>query len=173
MRIRSGQTIASRARGISVDFQLCNGCGDCATACLEQLRQRPAETGTHSATRVKALGKGSLFWLAICRQCEEAPCVDACITGALQQNEAQQIVELDEETCVGCGMCVMACPFGAVWLDLEKEKAVKCDSCAHLETPPCATACKPRALSVDPTYRLARSHRRRTARSLLTPDKRN
>lgn len=172
MKVRSRSSIESPPRGISIDFSCCNGCGDCVAACLAQLHDRPAETGAHPVSRVKAIGKGPLYWLAICRQCEEAPCADACITGALRDNEMLGTVEIDEETCIGCGMCVMACPFGSIWLDLEKGKAVKCDTCAHLETPPCVAACKPAALSVDPTYQLARNRRRRTARSLLTPDKR-
>lgn len=157
---------------ISIDLQRCDGCGDCVTACLRQLAERPGEEGGRGPARVKVLGKGPLFWLSICRQCDEAPCIDACITGALRQGEDPDSVRLDEETCVGCGMCVMACPFGAVWLDVERGKAVKCDLCAHLDLPPCVEACKPRALTVRPTSRLAGERRRRTTRGRLTPDKR-
>jgi len=48
-----------------------------------------------------------------CRHCDDAPCTKACITGAMKRLEDGRIV-CDEEKCVGCWSCIMACPHGAV-----------------------------------------------------------
>ena len=45
-----------------------------------------------------------------CNQCQEAPCVQACPTGATQQRE-DGIVWVDQGKCVGCRYCVIACPY--------------------------------------------------------------
>ena len=53
---------------------------------------------------------------------------------------------VDEERCVGCGVCVLACPFGTVHIDAETGRAVKCDLC-HGE-PACAVACPTQAIEL-------------------------
>jgi phenylacetyl-CoA:acceptor oxidoreductase subunit 1 len=42
--------------------------------------------------------------------CKEAPCVDACPTGASQKRE-DGIVWVDQNKCVGCRYCVIVCPY--------------------------------------------------------------
>jgi carbon-monoxide dehydrogenase iron sulfur subunit len=59
-----------------------------------------------------------------CHHCDPAPCVDACITGAMHKEDGQTVCDL--EKCVGCWMCVMSCPCGAITL---RVKALKCDLC--------------------------------------------
>jgi carbon-monoxide dehydrogenase iron sulfur subunit len=54
----------------------------------------------------------------------------------------------DQNKCVGCWMCVMACPFGAV-SESEIHKAAKCDLCHGIGTPFCAAACPTGALSYE------------------------
>ena len=48
-------------------------------------------------------------------------------------------VVVDEEKCTGCGLCVMACPYGAVRLDPVTGKAIKCDLCGG--EPVCVKHC--------------------------------
>lgn len=171
-KIRKERMRETPPRRIIVDARACNGCGGCMTACLDQLRDRPKEAGECLVSRVKVLGEEPSFSLAICRQCQEAPCVDACISGALHQNESFRTVGFDGEVCVGCGMCVMNCPFGSIWLDLGKGKSAKCDLCSALDAPPCVIACSPRALRVESSSQISKEHRRFTMLSRITPDKR-
>ncbi len=80
-----------------------------------------------------------------CRHCDEPPCVEACITGALTKDESGRVVH-EEEKCVGCWTCVLVCPHGAPQRDLEKRKVAKCDLCPDRETPACVEMCPNEAL---------------------------
>jgi Fe-S-cluster-containing hydrogenase component 2 len=51
---------------------------------------------------------------------------------------------VSDEMCVGCGLCVIACPYGTVWYNPDTHKAVKCDLCAG--DPACAKACPTAAI---------------------------
>jgi carbon-monoxide dehydrogenase iron sulfur subunit len=64
-----------------------------------------------------------------CRHCEDAPCIDACITGALTQDQ-QGAVICDTTKCVGCWMCTMVCRFGLLAPTLI---VAKCDYCPDRE----------------------------------------
>jgi hydrogenase-4 component A len=46
-----------------------------------------------------------------CRHCEDAPCSKACPAGCFT---IEDTVQLNESLCIGCKMCVLACPFGVI-----------------------------------------------------------
>lgn len=76
-----------------------------------------------------------------CRHCQNAPCLEVCYAGALEQRDGE--VFFYREKCTGCELCLLACPFGAVKLD--GKLASKCDLCSHrLEErllPACVLTC--------------------------------
>ena len=87
----------------------------------------------------------------VCHNCEDAPCVTACMPGCRHRDEASGRIVTDYERCVGCWMCVMMCPFGAIQRIPTAEGehhgvALKCDSCLDKEIVPCIAACKPHGL---------------------------
>jgi len=104
-----------------VDLDRCIGCGSCAAACARVL-------GGVSAIRYAELGSGVEI-PSVCRHCTEAPCLNACPSGAITR-DANGIVERDVMLCVGCKSCVLACPFGALADDFKDHAAVKCNLCA-------------------------------------------
>jgi len=50
------------------------------------------------------------------------------------------------ETCVGCGSCLLVCPYDALRYDEKERRVTKCNLCPDKEIPPCVEACQNRAL---------------------------
>lgn len=81
-----------------------------------------------------------------CRHCDGKACVKGCIAGALSIVDG--VVICDENKCVGCGTCVLSCPFGCVVIDEENHRIQKCDLCVknHNGEPACVQGCPNRAI---------------------------
>ena len=87
---------------------------------------------------------GWLMMSDVCKHCHNAPCLEACPTGALFRTEFDTVV-VQQDICNGCGYCVPACPFGVVDISTLDGKAHKCTLCydrlkGGLE-PACAKSC--------------------------------
>ena len=141
---------------VFVDLGKCMGCHSCEIACaiehssskklFEAIQETPFPK---PRIKVEIAKEGNSFPLQ-CRHCEEPYCVDACIAGAIRKDPKTGLVLADEEKCVGCWMCVMACPFGVIrpclLANREEKIAVRCDLCQDRETPACVEACPTGAL---------------------------
>lgn len=99
------------------------------------------------------------IFAGICQQCEAAPCMRICPTGALKRDLVTNAVVVDRNLCICCAMCVMACPFGNVELDEAQRVATKCDLC--FGAPKCVQVCMARALHYGSIDELAELKRRR------------
>ncbi|HTP64588.1 MAG TPA: 4Fe-4S dicluster domain-containing protein [Geobacteraceae bacterium] len=132
---------------------VCIGCHLCEVACITEHSQskNPIKAFLHDAERqisrctVEEWDGGIVSLSTTCRHCDEPDCLRACISGAIQKNDAG-VVRIDTEQCVGCWSCVMACPYGAIQRNLAKKKANKCDLCPDRKSPACVDACPNRAL---------------------------
>ena len=80
----------------------------------------------------------------MCQQCDDAPCTTVCMPGAMQRNPMTGQVDLDRDKCIGCKMCVQACPFGNASWDFRTASVLKCDTCNG--DPACARICPSQAL---------------------------
>ena len=108
----------------------CIDCKLCEVACLVEhsetkdifkaYREAPR---TLSKAFVEEDGPNSIS--IQCRHCTDAPCIDACITGAMQRADDDSPVIVDRDKCVGCWMCIMACPFGAIQMDIRKRTSTR------------------------------------------------
>lgn len=103
--------------GMLIDLKKCVGCHACAVACKEAHGTPPGVTRSH----VELVEEGTYpntkrtHIPMLCMQCENAPCVEICPTGASQKRE-DGIVTVDKEVCIGCSSCMNACPYGARYL---------------------------------------------------------
>ncbi len=128
--------------------ELCTGCRICSTVCsiVHSGEANPKVAGI----MIHRDPFERYEWQAICRHCENPPCVDACMTGSLQKDPKTGIVYNDLERCVGCWSCVMVCPYGAIAMDKINSKAFQCDLCRSTDLDPqCVSACPTNALALD------------------------
>ena len=64
-----------------------------------------------------------------CLHCEDAPCVTVCPTGASYKRQEDGIVLVDEDKCIGCGLCAWSCAYGAREMDAAAGVMKKCTLC--------------------------------------------
>ena len=138
-------------RKIYCDIRKCLSCYSCEVACaLCHSKSNDIYQAAHETPRPKHLVRvNKSDWGPFplrCHHCEDAPCIDACKSGATHRDPETGKVLIDRDKCVGCWMCVMVCPFGAVSPDYETGTAIKCDLCEGHEKPACAEACPTNAL---------------------------
>jgi ferredoxin len=73
-----------------------------------------------------------------------------CPKDAIRRAWPEEPVLIDAEACVGCGFCVLVCPFGVVEVAGDPKVALQCDVCADRreagEEPACVAACPTAAL---------------------------
>jgi protein NrfC len=117
-----------------VDRKKCQGCGTCMMACA--LAHGGQTSYTLSRIQIQqdsfANFPGDVY-MAQCRQCEDAPCVEVCPTGANHAEASFGHVRMvDRQRCIGCKSCIAACPYTPRRLqwDAGARKAQKCDLCA-------------------------------------------
>lgn len=130
--------------------EYCDGCRACETVCRERhsgsrVLFMDREEEPVSSARITVERQGGTYWAVVCQHCAEAPCVGACMTGAMQYGDEGEVIHRVDR-CVGCWMCVMVCPFGAVLPQPEERKVAKCDCCAGERRPACVAACSRQAL---------------------------
>ncbi len=160
---------------IGVHKERCTGCKTCELYCA-------AERGSEGKTLLKAVqetpapqprvrvegGPDSAFPLQ-CRHCLQAPCLDACLTGALFREMKSGMVVIREDRCIGCWTCSAFCPYGVIYPSPERKIALKCDRCLYRETPICADVCPTRALELielEEIEQLLHDKRLRTVKAL-------
>jgi tetrathionate reductase subunit B len=77
----------------------------------------------------------AFFVPKLCNQCENPPCVQVCPVGATYQT-ADGVVLVDRTWCIGCGYCIMGCPYGVRFFHPVYHTAEKCTFCYHRITKP-------------------------------------
>lgn len=82
----------------------------------------------------------AFFVPKLCNQCENPACVQVCPVGATYQTE-DGVVLVDRKWCIGCGYCIMACPYGVRFFHPEHKVAEKCTFCYHRITKGMKSAC--------------------------------
>lgn len=137
---------------VLTEVSKCLGCHSCENACAAVHSEAGSFLGAvlagekpRAAVRVLVGADGAKLPLR-CQHCASPACTDVCPTGAMQKDAETGAVWCDTELCVGCFLCVDACPFGAI-VALE-DRPFKCDLCRGREGgPACAEACPTGALS--------------------------
>jgi carbon-monoxide dehydrogenase iron sulfur subunit len=140
---------------IIINEEYCMGCRLCEVYCVTQQSRSKDILKAYKGEYPRPVSgivfeeKGPISFALQCRHCEEPPCVEACLTGALYVDAETGRVLHDRERCVGCWMCIMVCPVGVIKPDqAERVVASKCDLCIEAESPACVTNCPNEAITV-------------------------
>src|SRR5882672_12882614 len=151
-----------------IDVSTCIGCKACQVACMQwnDLRDEvghnvgvydnPADLSAESWTVMrfsevqtsKANEETRLEWLIRkdgCMHCADPGCLKACPSPGAIVKYTNGIVDFIEENCIGCGNCVIGCPFNIPRIGRKDNKAYKCTLCSDRVTvglePACVKAC--------------------------------
>lgn len=133
--------------GLVIDLDTCVGCHACVISCKEW------NTGGYGAPLSDQNAYGAdtvgtflnrihtfevqpedapaqvIHFPKSCLHCEDAPCVTVCPTGASYKRAKDGIVLVNEDDCIGCGLCAWACPYGAREMDQAEGVMKKCTLC--------------------------------------------
>jgi len=134
--------------GLVIDLDTCVGCHACVVACKgwntenygvplsDQDAYGGAPSGSflnrvhaYEATPSDGRATQTVHFPKSCLHCEDAPCVTVCPTGASFKRAEDGIVLVNEDDCMGCGLCAWACPYGARELDQAAGVMKKCTLC--------------------------------------------
>jgi formate dehydrogenase iron-sulfur subunit len=179
-----------QATGFFTDTTVCIGCKACEVAC-KQWNQLPSDgfnwsgnsydnTTELSATTwrhvkfIEQFSDGSSTnepvlnrWLMMsdhCKHCLAAPCHQACPTGAIIQNEFENVY-IQADICNGCSCCIAACPFGVITRSSMGGHSHKCTLCYDRQRdglePACAKACPTQSIHFGPVDELREQARKR------------
>ena len=156
------------ATGFFTDTTVCIGCKACEVACKEwnELPDDGLFFSGMSYDNTVALGASTwrhvafierpvplademtdFSWLMmsdVCKHCRSAACLEVCPTGSIVRTEFESVF-VQPDICNGCGMCVVACPFGVIERRRDDGRAWKCTLCYDRQRdgdmPACAKAC--------------------------------
>ena len=166
-----------RAWVMVIDLKKCDGCvgigapPQCTQSCINGHYVPDGQKWIEVFVQPVAQGQGTFFMPTPCYHCENAPCVNVCPVGATYHNQ-DGVVLIDQRRCIGCRMCIAACPYhrrffnwgdpklpaGAVFAEYtpdnpvpaKKGTTIKCVLCAHFlimgKLPYCANGCPNHAL---------------------------
>ncbi len=133
------------------DISRCVACRSCEIACcvghsLSKDLFKDIKDKTISFPRIKISAAKNQNYAVSCRNCDDPKCVAACMSAALTKDEKTGQVIHNKDKCVGCWMCVMVCPYGAVKPGSKEKIAIKCDMCVDIGEPRCVAACPVKAI---------------------------
>jgi formate dehydrogenase iron-sulfur subunit len=140
----------SKGKGLLFDMTLCQGCQECAVACMvkqgfvegetEEKKRENAEKRAEELTELSAtaytrvwfetIGEEEYALRNLCRHCLEPSCASVCPVAALEKSELGPVV-YDVQKCIGCRYCRVACPFNIPRYEWDKPApwVRKCDMC--------------------------------------------
>ena len=160
-------------KGFYLDLTRCTSCYACVVACkahhaiyeenLYWRRVMTLETGSHPTVRLANLSMS-------CVHCGTPACREVCPTKAITKRTEDGLVIVDQNLCIGCKMCLMACPFGVPQFG-KNGKMQKCNFCLErLEeglSPACVNVCPARALHAGSLEELSELAIRKTAKQFI------
>lgn len=120
-----------------IDPEKCIGCRTCEMVC--SLKHNDGCSETRSRVRVITRETQDCSVPIMCQHCEKPLCQEVCPAKATYRDDNTHAMIIDKDKCLGCKMCIIACPFGAPSFDPTDRITIKCDLCGG--DPECAKLC--------------------------------
>jgi Fe-S-cluster-containing dehydrogenase component len=100
--------------GMVIDLRKCVGCDTCTVSCKAENKTPPGMS--YNVVLEQVLGDFPNISVQNlprpCMQCDKPPCAQVCPTRATYKLD-NGIVAIDNDRCIGCRYCMVACPYGA------------------------------------------------------------
>lgn len=159
--------------GFFFDNTRCTGCRTCTMACKDYhdnpdgvayRKVYDVEGGSWSSAGDDAYTTDCfMYHISLgCQHCSDPACTKVCPTTAMHKDPDTGIVSVDATKCIGCGYCVMACPYKVPKVDRSVGHSVKCNGCIERvqqgKNPICVDACPLRALDFGPVQEMNSKH---------------
>ncbi len=133
-----------------VDLDQCSGCKACVTAC-HALNGLDDDEVWRSVGLLHADGLQKTVTTA-CHHCVDPACLNGCPVLAYEKDSTTGIVKHLDDQCIGCGYCVMMCPYEVPKFSARRGIVRKCDMCSSRlsagEAPACVQACPNEAIRI-------------------------
>ena len=162
----------NRQWAMVIDLRKCDGCKKCTLACQTE-HNLPENFEWIKVFPVTDKQGREYFMPRPCFQCENAPCLRVCPVAATFRAK-DGVVLVDQDRCIGCRMCMAACPYGARYFNYidppvpstppahpatpefpvpqQKGTVGKCMFCVHRSAegklPACVDACNMKAIYI-------------------------
>ena len=115
--------MSEKRLGMVVDTVACLGCHTCAMACKIENNLPKDIWWNRTLTDGGDYMDGPAgefpnlavsYYTVSCQHCENPACVKVCPVGATYKDEETGVVRQDYDKCIGCRMCMAACPYTGV-----------------------------------------------------------
>lgn len=154
-----GQMMAKKL--LTIDPEKCTGCRNCELVC--SVWHYGVSNPSLARIQVVKWEHIGVYIPMSCQQCEDAPCLEVCPKDAICRDEVLESVTINHDLCIGCKMCVAACPFGAMQWHTGRGRVFKCNLCDG--DPQCVRFCYTGAVDYQATSNVSTSRMRQAAKS--------
>lgn len=137
----------------------CTGCRNCELVC--SVRHYGVSNPSLSSIQVVKWDHIGVYIPMSCQQCEDAPCLEVCPKDAIYRDDMFESVAINHDLCIGCRMCLAACPFGAMRWNTGRSRVFKCDLCGG--DPQCVRFCYTKAVDYQAASIASASYMRQAA----------
>lgn len=150
-------------KALMVSADRCTGCRICEIVC--SLKKEGVVNPSRSRIHIVHWEEKAIEIPIVCQQCETPLCLEVCPVNARSQDKKLGRIKIDYDICIGCKMCIVACPFGSTCFDPLAKKIISCDLCQG--DPECVKFCETKAIEYVETTMFNMRKRREAAKKLF------